>query len=99
MRKLTKQQLKRIIREEKRKLNEGAMGELWYSCMDSLFNMAMENGFVCCLCASKAIAETGQGPADMETCCQLIQDCCSDGMLTPIPHPSMKDVIVYAAID
>ena len=97
--KLSKRQLRKIIREEKQKLQEGRMGELWYQCMDSLFNMAMDNGYVCCLCASMAIKESGQGPADMDLCCQLIQDCCDDGMLAPAAHPQMKDVIVYVAID
>ena len=97
--KLSKRDIKRIIREEKRKLHEGKMGELWYGCMDTLFDMAMENGYVCCLCASKAIEQSGQGPADMNLCCQLIQDCCDDGMLTSIPHPQMRDVVVYTAID
>ena len=96
---LTKKQLRTIIREEKQKLVEGKMGELWYQCMDTLFNMALDNDYVCCLCASKAIEQSGQGPADMETCCQLIQDCCDDGMLAPMPHPQMRDVIVYMAID
>ena len=75
------------------------MGELWTGCMDSLFNMAMDNGYVCCLCAAKAIEQSGQGPADMATCCQLIQDCCDDGMLYPQRHPQLSDVIVYMAID
>ena len=97
--KITKRQLKRMIREEKQKLNEGQMGELWYQCMDSLFEMALDNGFVCCLCAAKAIESSGQGPADMDTCCQLISDCIDDGMLSPIPHPQMPQVTVYAAID
>ena len=96
---LSKRQLKRIIREEKQKLTEGQMGQLWYECMDALQAMAMDNGYVCCLCASKAIEQSGQGPADMELCCQLIQDCCDDGMLASMPHPQMKDVTVYVAID
>ena len=97
--KLSKRQLKQIIREEKQKLQEGVMGELWVQCMDSLFHMAMDNGYVCHLCASVAIKECGQGPADMETCCQLIQDCIDDGMLAPMSHPQMRDVTVYVAID
>ena len=53
--KLSKRQLKKIIREEKQKLNEGQMAEKWYACMDYLFNIALTNGYVCHLCASKAI--------------------------------------------
>ena len=98
--KITKRQLRKIIREEKQKLNEGQMAEQWYGCMDGLFEMALMNGYVCHLCASKAINNySNQGPADMETCSQLIQDCIDDGMLTSAPHPKLKDVIVYMAID
>ena len=97
--KITKRQLKRIIREEKQKLSEGQMGELWYQCMDTLQAMALENGMVCCLCASQAIEQSGQGPADMQACLDLIQDCCDDGMLAPQRHPTLSDVMVYIAID
>ena len=97
--KLSKRTLRRIIREEKQKLQEGKMGELWYTCMDTLVNMALDNGYVCCLCASEVIQRCGQGPADMETCCHLIQDCCNDGMLAPVPHPELRNVTVYVAID
>ena len=96
---LTKRQLRRIIREEKQKLDEGYVGQLWGECQNALFEMAMDNGYVCCKCAAAAIEKTGQGPADMELCCQLIQDCCDDGLLAPFPHPRMKDVTVYMAID
>jgi hypothetical protein len=96
--KLTKRQLKRIIREEKRNILESKMGEVWYECMDALFNMALDNGYVCCLCASKAIAQWGE-EATMNDCCQLISDCCEDGMLTPMAHPQMPQITVYAAID
>jgi len=96
---ITKRQLKQIIREEKQKLNEGAMGEIWYECMDALQAMAMENGYVCCLCASKAIEQSGHGPADMELCLQLIQDCCDDGLLSPQRHLEHTDCMIYVAID
>ena len=97
--KLSKRKLKQIIREEKQKLQEGYMGELWTQCQDELFAMAMENGYVCSSCACKCIESVGQGPGDMETCLQLIQDCCDDGMLSPMPHPTMRSVTVYVAID
>jgi len=97
--KLSKRVLRQIIREEKQKLQEGRMGEIWYQCMDNLFQMALENGYVCHLCASKAYEQCGQGPADIEICCRLIQDCCDDGMLAPLQHPTMRNVTVYTAID
>jgi len=96
--KITKRQLKQLIREEKQKLAEGQMGQVWYECMDALQAMAMEN-YVCCLCASKALEQCGQGPGDMSTCCQLIQDCIDDGLLMAVPHPKCSDVTVYVAID
>ena len=97
--KITKTQLKRIIKEERIKLQESKTGEVWYQCMDNLFQMALENGYVCHLCASKAYEQCGQGPADMEICCQLIQDCCDDGLLAPMKHPKHFNVWVYVAID
>ena len=100
--KISKRKLRRIIKEEKAKLQEGAMGQMWYECMDELFNMALNSndGFVCCFCASKAMEMCGAGHSvDMETCCQLIQDCIDDGLLMAIPHPRMRSVTVYAAID
>lgn len=100
--KITKTQLKRIIREEKQKLVESRMGEMWYKCMDTLQAMAMDlngDGYVCCLCASKAIEQCGMGPADTSTCCELIQDCIDDGMLMAIKHPECPAVTVYVAID
>lgn len=97
--KLSKRVLRQIIREEKQKLQEGRMGELWSVCMDNLFQTALDNGYVCCLCAANAITQAGMPSPDMETCCQLIQDCCDDGMLAPLQHPSMRNVTVYTAID
>ena len=97
--KITKRQLKRIIREEKQKLTEGQMGQVWYECMDALQAMAMDNGWVCCLCASKAIEQSGHGPADMEICLELIQDCCDDGLLSPQRHPKHDNCMIYVAID
>lgn len=98
--KITKRQLKQLIREEKQKLTEGKVGQVWYECMDALQAMAMEEPFhVCCLCASKAIEQCGMGPADMSTCCNLIQDCIDDGLLMAVPHPDCPSVTVYVAID
>ncbi len=80
-------------------ISEGKMGDVWYQCMDALQVMAIDNGYVCCLCASKAIEQHGQGPADAETCLQLIQDCCDDGMLSPQRHLELDNVMIYVAID
>ena len=84
--KITKRQLKRIIREEKIFLQEGRIKELWYECMEVLFEMALDNGYVCCLCASKALDKVGMGSQDAETSLQLIADCIGDGMLAPMPQ-------------
>jgi len=97
--KITKRQLKRIIREEKISLQEGRAEELWYECMDALFEMALDNGYVCCLCASKTLDKVGMGSHDAETSLQLIADCIGDGMLAPMPHPEHAQVTVYMAID
>lgn len=96
--KITKRQLKELIREEKQKLAEGKMGQVWYECMDALQAMAMEN-YVCCFCASMVIEQCGMGPADMSICCNLIQDCIDDGLLMAVPHPDFPAVTVYVAID
>ncbi len=87
------------VNQEKKVISEGAMGQLWYECMDALQAMAMDNGYVCCLCASKAIEQCGQGPADMELCLQLIQDCCDDGLLSPQRHLKHGNCMIYVAID
>jgi len=97
--KITKRQLKRIIREEKISLQEGQTGELWYECMDALFEMALDNGYVACCCATKALDKVGMGSHDAETSLQLIADCIGDGMLAPMPHPEHAQVTVYMAID
>ena len=97
---LSKRQLKRIIREEKQKLTEGQMGQKWYECMDALQAMAMDNYLVDILKdASNAIEQCGMGPADESTCCNLIQDCIDDGLLMAVEHPECPAVTVYVAID
>ena len=97
--KITRKQLKRIIREEKISLQEGRMGEYWYECMDALFEMALDNSYVACCCASKVLDKAGMDSHDAETSIQLIADCIDDGMLAPMPHPEYAQVTVYMAID
>lgn len=93
---LTKQHLKRIIREEKQKLvREGGMKDLYGECQNEVYAMAQENGYVCHLCVSQAIESCGMGPADMHLCCQIIEDCILSGMLKPGRCPEYPEVTVY----
>ena len=92
--KLSKRQLKRIIREEKRRLNEG-MKELYGECQNEVYAMAQENGYVCHLCVSKAVEMCGMGPADMHLCCQILEDCILSGMLESGSCPKYPEVTVY----
>ena len=87
----------KVISESGMEMNDA--DGAWYECMSTLQGMAIDNGMVCCLCASKAIEQCGQGPADMKTCLQLIQDCCDDGMLSPQRHLELDNVMIYVAID
>ena len=95
--KLSKRQLKRIIREEKRRLNEG-MKELYAECQNEVYAMAQENGYVCHLCVSKAAEMCGLGRVDMHLCCQILEDCILSGMLEPGSCPKYPEVTVYFPI-
>ena len=92
--KLSKRQLKRIIREEKRKINE-SVKELYAECQNEVYAMAQENGYVCHLCVSQAVEMCGMGPADMHVCCKILEDCILSGMLKPGSCPNYPEITVY----
>lgn len=92
--KLSKRQLKRIIREEKRRLNESE-NVLYGECQNEVYAMAKENGYVCHLCVSKAAEMCGMGPADMHLCCKILENCILSGKLRPGPCPMYPEVTVY----
>ena len=90
---------RKLPSKENKNISEGRVKELWYECMDELVEMALDNGYVACCCASKALDKVGMGSHDAETSLQLIADCIGDGMLAPMPHPKHAQVTVYMAID
>lgn len=92
---ITKRQIKRIIREEKHKLLREGMKELYGECQNEVYAMAQEQGYVCHLCVSKAVEMCGMGPADMHLCCQIIEDCILSGLLEPGSCPKYPEVTVY----
>lgn len=86
--------------KRKQTISEGRMGEKWVDCMQALQAMAMNNYLIDILNdASNAIEQQEMGPADMSTCCNLVQDCFDDGLLKAMPHPECPVVTVYVAID
>jgi len=102
--KITKRQLKKIIREEYARraarvhsINESAFDDVWLDCVEQLEAMASKNGYVCCHCAGQVYKQLFGEEADMETCVSLIQDCISAGILMPRRHPDpkMRDITVY----
>ena len=89
---ITRSKLRRTIR---RVMREGRMKELYGECQNEVYAMAQTNGYVCCLCVSKAVETCGMGPADMQLCCQIIEDCILSGMLKPGKCPEYPEVTVY----
>ena len=84
---VSKSKLRRIIRE--------SVKELYGECQNEVYAMAQENGYVCHLCVSKAVEMCGMGPADMDLCCQILEDCILSGMLKPGSCPEYPEVTVY----
>ena len=85
----------RITRSKLRRLLREGMKELYGEVQNEVYAMAQENGYVCHLCVSKAIEASGMGPADMHTCCQIIEDCILSGMLEAGSCPKYPEVTVY----
>ncbi len=84
---ITRRKLKRILRE--------SVKELYGECQNEVYAMAQENGYVCHLCVSKAVEMCGMGPADMDLCCQILEDCILSGILRPGVCPKYPEVTVY----
>lgn len=85
--KVSRSKLRRILRE--------SVKELYGECQNEVYGMAQDNGYVCCLCVSKAVEACGMGPADMDLCCQILEDCVLSGMLRAGKCPEYPEITVY----